>query len=141
MWPRRLETLLVFGTIVFGCTSLGVQAQSSDAGEGAQRFMEYCAGCHGADGMGGDKAPPLVSASNSTQLSDPELFRIVHDGTKGGMPPFAQIGDANIKAVVLFLSKVRHNASPIGTSAEAAVAGDADAAHSISARQNAPSAI
>jgi len=131
MWPRRVETLLVFGTILFGCASLGVQAQSSDAGRGAQRFMEYCAGCHGADGMGGDKAPPLVSASNSTQLSDSELFRIVHDGTKGGMPPFAQIGDANIRAVVLFLSKLRHKAPPIGTSAEAAVTGDAEAGRAL----------
>ena len=125
MWPRRVETLLVFGTILFGCASLGVQAQSTDTVRGAQRFMEYCAGCHGADGMGTGKAPPLVSASNSSQLSGSELFRIVHDGTKGGMPPFAQIGDANIRAVMEFLSRLRNNAS-ISTSPEAAVTGDVD---------------
>lgn len=131
MRPRWVETLLMFGTIFLGCAPLGVLAQSTDTGRGAQRFMEYCAGCHGADGMGGDKAPPLVSASNSTHPSDSELFRIVRDGTKGGMPPFAQIGDANIRAVVEFLSKIRKNASPLSTSAEVAVTGDADAGRTL----------
>jgi len=125
MWPRRVEALLVVA-ILFGCASRGVQAQSTNAERGAQRFMEYCAGCHGADGMGGDKAPALVSPSNSTHLSDSELFRIVHDGTKGGMPPFAQIGDANIRAVVEFLTRLRNNAPPTNASAEAAVPGDVD---------------
>jgi cytochrome c oxidase cbb3-type subunit III len=125
MRPRRVEALLVVA-ILFGCASRGVQAQSTNAGLGAQRFMEYCAGCHGADGMGGDKAPALVSPSNSTHLSDSDLFRIVHDGTKGGMPPFAQIGDANIRAVVEFLTRLRNNAPPTNASAEVAVPGDVD---------------
>ncbi len=128
MWPRRVKTLFAFATLfLFGCASLAVQAQRSDASQGAQRFMEYCAGCHGADARGGDKAPPLVSASNSTHLSNSELFRIVHDGTTGGMPPFAQIGDANIRAVVEFLTRLRDNTSAIDTSADAAVTGDVDA--------------
>jgi len=129
MWPRRVETLLVFGTLLFGCAPL--HAQKSDAVQGAQRFMEYCAGCHGADGKGGDKAPPLVSASSPTNLSDPELFRIVHDGTKGGMPPFAQIGDTNIRAVLQFLRRLEENAAPNNASAEVAVTGDVDAGRTL----------
>ena len=125
MWPRWVETLLVVA-ILFGCASRGVRAQSANSARGAQRFMEYCAGCHGADGMGGDKAPALVSPSNSTHLSDSELFRLVHDGTKGGMPPFAQIGDANIRAVMEFLTRLRNNSLPTNASAEVAVPGDAD---------------
>ncbi len=131
MWPRRVETLLVLGTILFGCASLDVQAQRSDAVQGAQRFMEYCAGCHGADGRGGGKAPPLVSASNRTNPSDAELFRIVHDGTKGGMPPFAQIGDANIRAVLLFLRRLQDNSATTSSSAEAAITGDVDAGRTL----------
>ena len=95
MGPHRAETLLVGCTLLlFAYASSVVRAQTRDAGQGAQRFMEYCAGCHGADGRGGDKAPPLVSPSNPESLPDSELLRIVHDGTKGGMPPFSQIGDA-----------------------------------------------
>ncbi len=132
MWPRRIETRLVFGTmLLFASAFLDVHAQRSDAAPGAQRFMEYCAACHGADGRGGDKAPPLVSASNPTHLSDSELFRIVHDGTKGGMPPFAQIGDANIGAVVHFLRRLENNAASKSASSEVAVTGDVDAGRTL----------
>src|SRR5208337_3616437 len=116
MWPRRVETVLIFGALLFACASVGGQAPKCADGVGAQRYMEYCAGCHGADGKGGDKAPALVSASNTTNPSDSELFRIVHDGTKGGMPPFAQIGDANIRAVVQYLRRLQENAGSNGTS-------------------------
>ena len=130
MWPRRVETLLVLGTFLFACASLGGQAQKGDAEQGAQRFMEYCAGCHGSDGKGGDKAPALVSASNTTSPSDSELFRIVHDGTKAGMPPFAQIGDTNIRAVLQFLRGLENNASS-KTSPEVVVTGDVEAGRTL----------
>ncbi|MGB7603449.1 MAG: c-type cytochrome [Candidatus Sulfotelmatobacter sp.] len=134
MWPRRIETLLIVGTILFGCVSIGAQTPRNDMGRGAQRFMEYCAGCHGADGRGGrggDKAPPVVSDSNLTKPSDAERFRIVHDGTKGGMPPFAQIGDANIRAVLQFLNRLEENTTSGGTSAEVMVTGDVDAGRTL----------
>jgi len=130
MWPRRAETVLVFGTVLFACASLVGQAQKSDAEQGAQRFMEYCAGCHGSDGKGGDKAPSLVSASN-TSPSDSELVRMVHDGTKDGMPPFAQIGDANIRAVVQFLRSLEDSAASKSASGEATVTGDVDAGRTL----------
>ncbi len=127
----RVETVLVLGAIVFGCASLEVRAQTNTAGQGAQRFMEYCAGCHGSDGRGGEKAPALVSASKPANPSDSELFRIVHDGTKGGMPPFGQIGDANIRAVLLFLRRLQDDAAPNGGAAEAPVMGDAEAGRTL----------
>ncbi len=132
MWPRRVKTVLVVGTLsLFGYTSMDVHAQGSDAVQGAQRFMEYCAGCHGADGRGGDKAPPLVSASNPTNPSDSERFRIVHDGSKSGMPPFAQIGDANIRAVLQYLRRLEDSAASNGASADVAVTGDVDAGRTL----------
>jgi putative heme-binding domain-containing protein len=93
--------------------------------------MEYCAGCHGADGRGGDKAPALVAASNTPDRSDSELFRIVHDGTKGGMPPFAQIGDANIGAVVQYVRQLAGKAVSTGAPAEEPITGDADAGRAL----------
>jgi putative heme-binding domain-containing protein len=131
MRPRWIETLLVVGTILFGCGSIGAQTPRNDLGRGAQRFMEYCAGCHGADGKGGDKAPPLVSDSNLTKPSEAERFRIVHDGTKGGMPPFAQIGDANIRAVLQFLSRLEENTPSDSTSAEVTETGSVDAGRTL----------
>jgi len=126
--PRRAELLLILGAMLFsGNAFVSVRAQKSEAEPGAQRFMEYCAGCHGADGRGGDKAPSLIAASNTGNRSDSELFRIVHDGTSGGMPPFAQIGEANISAVLEYVRRLSGNAVETGAPAEAAVTGDIDA--------------
>jgi cytochrome c oxidase cbb3-type subunit 3 len=130
--PRRAKLLLILSTIFFsGYAFVSVQAQKSDAGPGAQRFMEYCAGCHGADGRGGDKAPSLVAPSITAKRSDSELFRIVHDGTRGGMPPFAQIGEANISAVLQYVRRLSGNVAETGTPAEPAVTGDIDAGRAL----------
>ena len=132
MWPHRTEYLLFLATLlVFGFIVLDANAQASGAGDGAQRFMEYCAGCHGADAKGGDKAPALISAANPVKRSDSELFGIVHDGTKGGMPAFAQIGDANIRAVLQFLRRLGNNTVSKSASAEIAVTGDVDAGRAL----------
>jgi cytochrome c oxidase cbb3-type subunit III len=132
MCPRRAQILFILGSML--CSGYAVQkaqAQRTDAKPGAQRFMEYCAGCHGADGRGGDKAPSLVAPSIAATRSDSELFRIVHDGTKGGMPPFAQIGDANIGAVVQYVRRLAGSAAPAGTPAEPATTGDVDAGRAL----------
>ena len=71
--------------------------------QGAKRFTEYCAGCHGVDARGGDKVVSLATALSLRTRSDTELTRLVHDGTPEGMPPFAQIGDDNIRAVVQYM--------------------------------------
>ncbi len=68
--------------------------------------MEYCSGCHGADGKGGSKVVSLATTLSVMKHSDAELSRILHDGTAEGMPPFAQIGDANIGSVVEFLRRL-----------------------------------
>jgi cytochrome c oxidase cbb3-type subunit III len=123
--------LLFAALFVFGFAVPAANAQQSGSRQGAQRFMEYCAGCHGADARGGDKAPPLVSAASAASRSESDLFRIVHDGTKGGMPSFAQIGDTNIRAVVQFLRSIESNAASNSASAEVAVTGDVDAGRAL----------
>ena len=126
MTPRHGIVVLSLSLIIAYGSAL-LKAQRGDAAEGAQRFIEYCAGCHGADGRGGDKAPSLVASPDLTAQSDGELIRIVHDGTTGGMPPFAQIGDANIEAVVHYLHLLHDESTTTKTSSEAAFAGDANA--------------
>jgi len=127
----RLAEMLFTSAAIFLSGHATAQAERNDAGLGAQRFMEYCASCHGADGRGGDKAPSLVDPANTANRSDAELFRIVHDGTRRGMPPFAQIGDANIEAVVQFLRQVAGKASPAEAKEEPAVTGDVDAGRAL----------
>lgn len=132
MRPRRPELLFIVGTIfIAGCASLTVEAQRSDTGTGAQRFMEYCAGCHGADARGGTKAPSLINPPHAARRSDSELFRIVHDGTRGGMPPFAQIGDTNIAAILQYVRRLAGSSPSTESSAETPVTGDVDAGRAL----------
>jgi cytochrome c oxidase cbb3-type subunit III len=114
-----------------GNALLVAQTPKNGTGVGAQRFMEYCAGCHGADGRGGDKAPSLVAPSQLGNRSDSELFRIVHDGSQGGMPPFAQIGDANIGAVVQYVRRLAGAVASSGAGTGEPVTGDAEAGRGV----------
>jgi len=127
-WP---ELLFILGTLFFSASSVIARAQKTEASTGAQRFMEYCAGCHGADGRGGPKAPSLINPANRARLSDSELSRIVHDGTRGGMPPFAQIGDENIVAVLQYVRRLAANPVVTGALPEPAVTGDVDAGRAL----------
>jgi cytochrome c oxidase cbb3-type subunit 3 len=127
MRPHQILAFLSLSAhVALASGSVWAQAQRRDAALGAQRFMEFCAGCHGADGRGGDKAPSL-SFPNAVAQSDAELIRIVHDGTTGGMPPFAQIGNANIEAVIHYVRLLQGQFASAKTASEARVLGNADA--------------
>jgi cytochrome c oxidase cbb3-type subunit III len=128
MRPHQILALLsLSANVALGSGFVWAQAQRTDSALGAQRFMEFCAGCHGADGRGGDKAPSLVSPPNPAARSDAELIRIVHEGTTGGMPPFAQIGDANIEAVVHYVRLLQGQSESTKTTPQAGTLGNADA--------------
>jgi cytochrome c oxidase cbb3-type subunit III len=123
-WVARLVFCTMFVVV---STLWKAYGQRNDTIAGSRRFMEYCAGCHGDDGKGGNKVVSLATTLSVMTHSDAELTRIVHDGTTEGMPPFAQIGDANIRAVVHYLRIIEGKwATPI-TPTETAVTGDVTA--------------
>jgi cytochrome c oxidase cbb3-type subunit III len=79
------------------------QGQARAVDPGAQQFQANCAGCHGADGKGGDKGPSIATLPSVVALSEMELIKIVREGTPAGMPSFERLGDAEITAVVRYL--------------------------------------
>ncbi len=112
---RRDRLLIACMAILAGSATAGAQARGGRAPEGAQRYMMYCAGCHGADGKGGERAPAMAMELSVRVRTDAELSRIVHDGTDAGMPPFGQIGDANIQAIIRYLRVLEGAAAPADT--------------------------
>ena len=71
-----------FGALVFtgGAESLAA---------GRQRFEARCGGCHGADGMGGERAPAIGSVDRERLRSDDAVRSLIHDGIPdAGMPGF-----------------------------------------------------
>jgi cytochrome c oxidase cbb3-type subunit III len=84
------------------------QQNAPSASDGKQLFATRCAGCHGLDGRGGERAPDIATNAKTVQRSDEELLRIIRQGVPGtGMPPFAALGDDGIKSVVSHLRSLQ----------------------------------
>jgi alcohol dehydrogenase (cytochrome c) len=70
---------------------------------GQRRYRQFCAGCHGADARGGEKATSLATRLSVITRSDAQLLDILRNGTDSGMPPFAQLGDDSLRAIIRYL--------------------------------------
>jgi cytochrome c oxidase cbb3-type subunit III len=71
---------------------------------GTQTFSSTCAGCHGLDGRGGERAPNIVDRPNVQRLSDAQIFHIIENGVPGtGMPAFHSLESSQIKSIVAYL--------------------------------------
>ena len=108
--PYRALVVLALIVPIGGSAQVRLWAQGKDVGEGAQQFVQYCAGCHGADGRGGDKAPSLVSASGQATHSDAELVRIIHGARWVGCLPLPRSEMQTLRRWFNFC--VRSRASP-----------------------------
>jgi PQQ-dependent dehydrogenase (methanol/ethanol family) len=85
-----------FGTLVFtgGAESLAA---------GRQRFETRCGGCHGADGMGGERAPAIGSVERERLGSEDAVRSLIHDGIPdAGMPGF-NLTEPELSQIVAFV--------------------------------------
>ena len=102
--------------------SPAAKTPTGDASAGSRTFSTNCAGCHGSDGRGGERAKDIATARQVTSLSDSELAGILRNGVTGtGMPPFAYLGNKGIDDVVAYLRTLQ------GKVAVVKVKGDAQA--------------
>lgn len=117
--------LLIFGSVVF----LQSQTRSSsshpkpkiDSAKGKQVFVSICAGCHGLDGRGAERAPNIATNPKVQQFSDAQISAIVTNGVRGtAMPPFRSLGTASIRSVVAYLRSLQGQ----GAGAAVALPGD-----------------
>ena len=84
----------------------GERANMSNV-DGQQIFESRCAGCHGLDGRGGERAPDIATSEKTQLRSDDELSRIIARGVPGtGMPAFASLG-SSLKNVVAYLRQLQ----------------------------------
>jgi putative heme-binding domain-containing protein len=85
---------------------------------GRQVFASRCAGCHGLDGRGTDRAPDIATEARAQRRTDADLRRTVRLGIPvAGMPAFSTMDDATVKSVVAyirFLQGKRDNSSAKG---------------------------
>lgn len=71
---------------------------------GKQSFVSTCAGCHGLDGRGGERAPNIAGSANVQRLSDAQVSHIIESGIPGtGMPAFHSLEHSDVQAIVEYL--------------------------------------
>jgi len=86
--------------------SLGQQNSSSNHAKvprepGRTTYNSACAGCHGLDGRGSDKAVNISESDKIRHLSDAQLSDIISNGVPGtGMPAFHSLSAQQTRAVV-----------------------------------------
>jgi cytochrome c oxidase cbb3-type subunit III len=97
---RWMAVLFMSGLAILFIFIGRMQAQQP----GQRTFTATCAGCHGLDGRGGERAPNITGSAKLRHLSDAELAAIVSNGVPGaGMPPFRSLGVSEVHAVVSYL--------------------------------------
>jgi len=82
-------------------------------------FSSTCAGCHGLDGRGGERAPGIAGNAQAERLSDAQIFGIISNGISGtGMPAFRSLGEEQVRALVRYVrtlqGKVETRTLPVG---------------------------
>lgn len=72
--------------------------------DGRQVFENRCAGCHGIDGRGGERAPDIATTAKTQLRSDSALAQIISDGIPAaGMPSFSAMDASTSRALVRYL--------------------------------------
>jgi len=75
---------------------------------GQSTFNSSCAGCHGLDGRGSDKAVNISGSAKVRHLSDGQLAGIISNGIPGtGMPGFHSLSASQIQAVVGYVRSLQ----------------------------------
>lgn len=98
-------------------------AQSAQLQAGKKIFSSTCAACHGLDGRGGEHAPDIAGSPDVRQMTEAQIFRMVHDGSdSGAMPAFGStFSEEQIHSIIAYLRVLQ------GAQGAAKLPGDPDA--------------
>ncbi len=93
---------------------------------GKKIFASTCAGCHGLDGRGGERAPNIAENPKVLRFSDAQISHIIENGVPGtGMPAFHSLAHPDVQAVVAYLRSLQ------GTKRALKLPGDPDRGETI----------
>src|SRR5579864_2070260 len=71
---------------------------------GQHVFASSCAGCHGLDGRGGERAPSIATSAKVLHASDSDVAKIISNGVPGtGMPAFHTLTSAQVRSLVTYV--------------------------------------
>jgi mono/diheme cytochrome c family protein len=103
----RVGTLLQQAPSKAAALSNPLEGQQRAQRAGAKLFARECAPCHGPDGKGIGKAPPLARA-DVHDASAGVLFWVLRNGSlKRGMPSFAHLPEPQRWQIVTYLRTLK----------------------------------
>ena len=73
------------------------KGNTADAAAGKRAYSANCAGCHGLDGRGGERAPDIVTRPRVRQLSNAAILQIVQKGVPNTSMPSFRFLDAKTR--------------------------------------------
>jgi len=89
--------------LLFSTWALG-QEKSGRATAGKEAFSANCAGCHGLDGKGGERAPDIAARPQVRQLSDEAILQVLQKGVPNStMPSFGFLDLKTRQSLVAYL--------------------------------------
>src|SRR6201981_933343 len=85
----------------------GLAVQDVEAVDvGRQAFESRCAGCHGADGNGGDIGPPI--GLRLPAYNDQELGSLIRNGLPARGMPASRVPSSEMASLLSFLRTIQH---------------------------------
>lgn len=110
------QTLFITLLVVVGLTACQPESDEEQSlAPGQEPYLRYCASCHGNQGQGRPPSFPPLAGSEWTELAPEGLAAIVLLGLRGEievagesyrgfMPPLKHIDDAQLAAIVNFMT-------------------------------------
>lgn len=109
-----------FAPLLLACLAAG-QSTDKNNNDGKSAYATVCAGCHGLDGKGGERAPDIATRPRVRGLSDEAILHILQDGVPNtSMPPFRTLGLEKLHSLVTHVRQLQ------GLQNVEAIRGDAD---------------
>jgi putative heme-binding domain-containing protein len=102
---------------------LGNAPEVIDAGR--KLYNTSCTGCHGPDGVAGERAPALVGLRRYERATDSALFEAIKNGIPGSAMPSLGLPETDVWRIVAFIRSVR------ATAIDTPVPGDVAAGRSV----------
>jgi len=127
MLHMQKHVLLIAIAVLLLTATIGISSAQQDWEDdfktnpppGKAAFNSTCAGCHGLDGRGSEKAPNIISNTKVQRLSDAQFGNIISNGVPGtGMPAFHSLTSAQVRLLVRYLRTLQ------GKSDAVAIRGD-----------------
>ena len=97
-----------------GPAAVTVPQLSSFAATGKKVFDGNCAACHGVNGAGTDKGPPLVNdIYNPGHHDDRSFYRAAKNGVRqhhwrfGNMKPLPKVSESQVAAIIRYVCELQ----------------------------------